>query len=327
VKKRFDRVRIGEGFHINWMPSDKLHLVEVDADHWKSFVHQRLATPTGSPGAMTLFRASPQEHLPLAKHLTAEKKTDQFIAGKDGRAGRGAFRETLNSKRHWRRKRLKKVFTGVVARRNHQLSMRRDYPSHPAAPQYRPASGDCIGEGPRWPRHCDRLRGRFVDPPRLTKRNYLHNDDFQIGAAFIRKQMDASGVLHESGSRRVETRNDRIIAVVVKGRLARFNRDEGGTRVRVPAAVPSRCDRDMSDVDIGEELGPNLNVVVGFALRVDFVQQRRPHDVCGGEANGGRRPSDVSGHVPQSAGGENARQRQTESNLVRSHLQSPVGLR
>jgi hypothetical protein len=66
--------QIGEGFHNNWMPSDKLHLVEVDADHWKSFVHQRLATPTGSPGAMTLFRASPQELLALAKHLTAERR-------------------------------------------------------------------------------------------------------------------------------------------------------------------------------------------------------------------------------------------------------------
>ena len=34
------------------------------------------------PGAMTLFQASPQEHFALAKHLTAEIKTEEFIAGR-----------------------------------------------------------------------------------------------------------------------------------------------------------------------------------------------------------------------------------------------------
>jgi hypothetical protein len=46
---------------------------------------------------MTLFRASPQEHLPLAKHLTAEKKTDQFIAGK----GVIVKWERLRRQNHW----------------------------------------------------------------------------------------------------------------------------------------------------------------------------------------------------------------------------------
>jgi hypothetical protein len=45
-------------------------------------VHQRLSTPITSAGAMTLFQASPQEHLALAKHLTAEVKTEEFVAGK-----------------------------------------------------------------------------------------------------------------------------------------------------------------------------------------------------------------------------------------------------
>ena len=31
---------------------------------------------------MTLFHAQPNEHLSLAKHLTAETKTEEFIAGK-----------------------------------------------------------------------------------------------------------------------------------------------------------------------------------------------------------------------------------------------------
>ncbi len=49
--------------------------VRVNADHWKTWVHQRLSTPIEKPGSMTLFKAQPNEHISLAKHLTAEVKT------------------------------------------------------------------------------------------------------------------------------------------------------------------------------------------------------------------------------------------------------------
>jgi hypothetical protein len=83
--------------HIVLLPTEKTYLVEVDADHWKSWVHQRFATPVGTPGAMTLFHASPQEHLALAKHLTAETKTEQFFAGK----GVVTKWERLRKQNHW----------------------------------------------------------------------------------------------------------------------------------------------------------------------------------------------------------------------------------
>ncbi|MEX0643604.1 MAG: terminase gpA endonuclease subunit, partial [Pirellulales bacterium] len=73
---------IGEGFHFNWQPAEKLLLVEVDADHWKTWTHQRLTAPVEERGALTLFAATPQEHLSFAKHLTAEVKTEEFIPGK-----------------------------------------------------------------------------------------------------------------------------------------------------------------------------------------------------------------------------------------------------
>src|SRR4051794_468464 len=57
---------IGDGYHVNWLPSENLYLVEVDADHWKTWVHQRLVTPLTKPGAMTLFHAQVNEHLSLA---------------------------------------------------------------------------------------------------------------------------------------------------------------------------------------------------------------------------------------------------------------------
>jgi hypothetical protein len=88
---------IGEGFHGNWLPAEQLLLLEVDSDHWKTWVHQRLSTPLDKPGAMTLFQAQPQEHLSLAKHLTAENKTEEFIAGK----GVVVKWERIRRQNHW----------------------------------------------------------------------------------------------------------------------------------------------------------------------------------------------------------------------------------
>ncbi len=83
---------IGEGFHVVWLETDRIFLVECDSDHWKTYAHQRLATPMfralpGSqdkiptPGALTLFKAPPQEFITLAKHWTAERMEEEFIAG------------------------------------------------------------------------------------------------------------------------------------------------------------------------------------------------------------------------------------------------------
>jgi hypothetical protein len=88
---------IGEGFHGNWLPAEQLYLLEIDADHWKSWVHQRLSTPMGSAGAMTLFQAPSQAHLSLAKHLTAETKTEEFVAGK----GVVVKWERIRRQNHW----------------------------------------------------------------------------------------------------------------------------------------------------------------------------------------------------------------------------------
>ena len=88
---------IGEGFHLSKLQTEKLHLAEVNADHWKSWVHQRLSTPLGTIGAMTFFQASPQEHLALAKHLTAEVKTEEFVAGK----GVVEKWERIRRQNHW----------------------------------------------------------------------------------------------------------------------------------------------------------------------------------------------------------------------------------
>ncbi len=78
---------IGEGFHINRLPAERLHLCEVDADHWKTWVHQRLSTPIGQTGRDDALQAPPQEHLALAKHLTAETE-DRGVRRRQGRGRR-----------------------------------------------------------------------------------------------------------------------------------------------------------------------------------------------------------------------------------------------
>ena len=58
-------------------------MVEHNTDLWKSFVSARIATPKGTPGAMSLFSAgNKNEHLSFAKHLTAERRVETYVPGK-----------------------------------------------------------------------------------------------------------------------------------------------------------------------------------------------------------------------------------------------------
>ncbi|OAI57944.1 hypothetical protein AYO47_00180 [Planctomyces sp. SCGC AG-212-M04] len=75
---------IGNDYHVARVTEDGItvDLVEIDADAWKSRVHSRLECDPEKPGAILLFEAPAREHLSYAKHLTAEKKVEEFIAGK-----------------------------------------------------------------------------------------------------------------------------------------------------------------------------------------------------------------------------------------------------
>ena len=58
---------------------------------------QRLTTPLGTTGAMSLYQAGLNDHLALAKHLTAEQKVEEFVAGK----GVVVKWERLRRQNHW----------------------------------------------------------------------------------------------------------------------------------------------------------------------------------------------------------------------------------
>jgi len=74
---------VGVGDHYNLVKlADGHRYVEVNADHWKGWLHARLLAPLGKPGGLTVFAAQkPGQHQSYAKHLTAEKQVEEFRAG------------------------------------------------------------------------------------------------------------------------------------------------------------------------------------------------------------------------------------------------------
>ena len=83
---------IGDEYHLSETDGGRM-IMEINADHWKSHLHERLRTPLANPekniayvpGAMTLYQAIPQDHFALAKHFTAERQIEEFIPGKGRR--------------------------------------------------------------------------------------------------------------------------------------------------------------------------------------------------------------------------------------------------
>jgi phage terminase large subunit GpA-like protein len=55
-----------------WVPKESPDAtIQIDTNFWKSFVHGRIATAQGDPGALTLFGV-PGDHGLLAEHILAE---------------------------------------------------------------------------------------------------------------------------------------------------------------------------------------------------------------------------------------------------------------
>jgi len=90
-------VHIGTDWHVSMLPDKGIFLVEVDANAWKSWSHNRLTVPIGQPGALTLYKAPPRDHLDFARQVTAEKQEETFIEG------RGLVRTWIQtrSNNHW----------------------------------------------------------------------------------------------------------------------------------------------------------------------------------------------------------------------------------
>lgn len=83
-KAKSSEVRfIGKGYHMSWIRRAKILLVHVNADHWKSEFHQRLAMPPEELTAITLYQsASSAEHIEYSRQVTAERQIEKWIPGR-----------------------------------------------------------------------------------------------------------------------------------------------------------------------------------------------------------------------------------------------------
>lgn len=81
-KKRGGDVRyIGDEYHVSRRSADQVDLLHINADHWKTRVHERLSCPENEGGAIRLYEAPPSGHLTYARHITAEKRVEEWEPG------------------------------------------------------------------------------------------------------------------------------------------------------------------------------------------------------------------------------------------------------
>lgn len=92
-----DITLVGNEYHVRYVKSEGVYRREVNADHWKLYVHERLHVPKSAPGAMTWFHATTAEHLSFVKHLTAEEQRPDF----DKKRGRFLRWHVIRSNNHW----------------------------------------------------------------------------------------------------------------------------------------------------------------------------------------------------------------------------------
>lgn len=73
---------VGDEYHFVRLAKEQIDLCHINADHWKTWVHQRLMTPIEQPGAMTLFHLPQKEHTTFIQHLKAEVQEEEWQPGK-----------------------------------------------------------------------------------------------------------------------------------------------------------------------------------------------------------------------------------------------------
>lgn len=101
--KHKDLLFMGAEYHITKLTGKRLQnrkvpLVHVNADHWKSVLHDALAMPEEQAGAVRLYEVpTPNEHAEFVRHLTAEKQVESF----DPLRGTLITWERLRRENHW----------------------------------------------------------------------------------------------------------------------------------------------------------------------------------------------------------------------------------
>lgn len=72
---------IGSRYFVTRFPKERVHVVQLDTDHWKSWIHDRLRGKVGERGSLELFASSVKEHNTYTKHLTNEQLVEKPVPG------------------------------------------------------------------------------------------------------------------------------------------------------------------------------------------------------------------------------------------------------
>jgi hypothetical protein len=75
-------IQIGDNWHLSKVPKHRAFEIITNSDFWKEQVHFSLGLSKELPGAMDFFLASKRDLELVARHLTNEKKVQEFEAGK-----------------------------------------------------------------------------------------------------------------------------------------------------------------------------------------------------------------------------------------------------
>ncbi len=74
---------IGRQYHLSLQEAQQVILVHLNADYWKSRLHQGLAMPVEEPLAVLLYQtADPIEHEEFGQEITAEVQREKWIEGR-----------------------------------------------------------------------------------------------------------------------------------------------------------------------------------------------------------------------------------------------------
>jgi len=83
TKRSKSIIHVGLQYHATRMREDRIDLVHINADFWKTWVHERLAQPIDQPGSVCLYDSPDRnEHITFAKHMTSEKAERRFVPGR-----------------------------------------------------------------------------------------------------------------------------------------------------------------------------------------------------------------------------------------------------
>jgi len=123
-EKQSNSKRVGEHCFLAHHPAQGIWLVGMDADYWKSWLHQRFMTPSETPGSLTLFGNDKRDHISYAHHICAEIEVEEFVPEK----GLKRYWKKVNRNNHW----LDTTYMACVAASLHGTKLLDVAPEHAA---------------------------------------------------------------------------------------------------------------------------------------------------------------------------------------------------